>query len=93
MFALDAGRVLRRYRDLAMTALIMAQVPVDGTDCLAEVATAGVRPFLAHAGGEPRRVLDEVTATRTADPNLTPHEVRPLNPCRDNGRRRQVGRG
>jgi aminoglycoside phosphotransferase (APT) family kinase protein len=65
--------------DTAMTALIMAQVAVNGTDGRAEVATAVVRAFLAYAEGEPRRVLDEAVAVRAADPNLTPHEVRLLS--------------
>jgi aminoglycoside phosphotransferase (APT) family kinase protein len=64
--------------DVAMSALIIAQVGVDQASAVAPVATRMVRCFLASTGHPPHRVLDEAAAMRAADPNVSPAELRAL---------------
>lgn len=61
--------------DIAMTALICAEVSL-GTDAtLAMPARELLGSFLAYAGGDPTGALDTAAAIRTANPTLTPDEV------------------
>ncbi|MDQ7908581.1 phosphotransferase [Phytohabitans sp. ZYX-F-186] len=61
--------------DLAMTALICAEVAVDPARQLAEAARALLVSFLAYAGGHPLGQLDTAAGIRAANPTLTPTEV------------------
>lgn len=62
--------------DVALTALIMAEVAVgDPVADLADLAAATMRMFLAHAGTDICRALAQATAQRAADPYLSPQEV------------------
>jgi Ser/Thr protein kinase RdoA (MazF antagonist) len=60
--------------DVAMSALILAQVAVGDTD-LVTVARALLTAFLRAVGGQPLRQLDHAIAMRGADPNLTGQEA------------------
>jgi aminoglycoside phosphotransferase (APT) family kinase protein len=60
--------------DVAMSALILAQVAVGDTD-LATLARSLLTAFLRTVGGQPERQLDRALALRGADPNLTGREV------------------
>jgi tRNA A-37 threonylcarbamoyl transferase component Bud32 len=61
--------------DLALSAVILAQVAVDETHAMAELAHTLLTAFLQRAGGNPLSVLDKAAAIRRADPALTAHEV------------------
>jgi hypothetical protein len=61
--------------DVALSALILAQVAVDQTYAWAVPAKALLAAFLRRVGGSPLRVLDQAVAIRRADPGLTPDEV------------------
>jgi aminoglycoside phosphotransferase (APT) family kinase protein len=80
----SAGPVLIDWRntregppdvDVAMSAVILAQVAVDQRHPWAGPAHALLAAFLRQVGGSPVRVLDRAVAIRTADPGLTPDEV------------------
>ncbi|WP_017573806.1 phosphotransferase [Nocardiopsis halotolerans] len=60
--------------DVAMTALIFAQVALSAPPPLSEVAARGLEPFLRHTAGDPVRLLDRVADMRAGDPNQTPEE-------------------
>ncbi|MFD0199866.1 MULTISPECIES: hypothetical protein [Saccharothrix] len=60
--------------DIAVTALITAQVAVDDSP-LSGIANAALPAFLTHAGGRPADHLDHAVAFRRADPNLTEREA------------------
>jgi hypothetical protein len=111
VFAIDARRVLRRYRsggdvaveahpgnvmlssrgpvvidwrnasegppdlDVVLSALILAQMAADDAHDLAAPAKALLASFLAHASGEPLRMLDRAVAMRGADANLSRDEI------------------
>lgn len=64
--------------DVALTALMMAEVAVDEATALAGLAAAALRSFLVHAGGDLRGALPRAAACRAADPCLTGDEVRRL---------------
>ncbi len=64
--------------DVAMSALILAQVAVGGEPGLAEPARALLPAFLREADGEPRRQLDRAVAMRGADANVTGREAADL---------------
>lgn len=61
--------------DVAMSAVILAQVAVDETHAMAAPARTLLTAFLRCAGGDPVSVLDKAVAIRRADPNLTADEV------------------
>ena len=60
--------------DLAVTAVILAQVAVGRAD-LAAPAAALLAAFLRYAGGDPLSDLDRAVALRGANPTMTPEEV------------------
>ncbi len=61
--------------DLALSALILAQVAVDDQQGMAAGADLLLTAFLQHAGGDPLRMLDRAVEIRRADPGLTADEV------------------
>ena len=61
--------------DLAMSALIVAEVAVDGSAELAGAARMFLAELLACADGDPVRLLDRAVAMRRANPTLTAVEV------------------
>jgi aminoglycoside phosphotransferase (APT) family kinase protein len=61
--------------DLALTALILAEVAVDETHGMAAVAGMGLTAFLQLADGDPLSMLDRAVAIRRANPTLTAEEV------------------
>ena len=61
--------------DLAMTAVIIAQVAADPGIPFADAAGALLPEFLRRAGGDPLSQLDVALALRRGDPNLSPDEV------------------
>ncbi|MEV6601923.1 phosphotransferase [Actinoplanes sp. NPDC051346] len=56
--------------DVAMTAVILAEVAVDETQPMAPAAASLVRAFLDRVGGDPLSALEEAVARRRADPAL-----------------------
>ena len=64
--------------DVAMTALILAQVAVGEVVDLAAIAAALLPAFLDEVDAQPLRQLDRALAMRGADANLTPREVADL---------------
>ena len=68
----------RRAADVAMTALILAQVAVDGADDRAAAAAGVLAEFLRLSRGGALMELDDVAARRARDPNLTDVERRLL---------------
>ena len=67
--------------DLAMSAVILAQVAVDRTHDMAEAAGGFLTAFLRCAGGDPGRLLDDALAMRRRDPALATREIDLLNPA------------
>jgi len=65
--------------DVALTAVILAQVAVDETHPLAASAGRLLSAFLDRVGGNPLSALDKAVAMRRADPNLTRDEVERLD--------------
>ena len=61
--------------DIAVSALILAEVAVDESDDLADSARALLTAFLARTGGPPRELLRQAVAIRAADPNLSTAET------------------
>jgi Ser/Thr protein kinase RdoA (MazF antagonist) len=61
--------------DVAMTAVILAQVVADMTHALAPPAAAKLPAFLSNLGGDPLSALQRAVALRRADPALTAVEV------------------
>ena len=61
--------------DLALSALILAQVAVDETHEMAAGANLLLTAFLEHAGGNPLRMVYRAVEIRRADPALTRDEV------------------
>jgi Ser/Thr protein kinase RdoA (MazF antagonist) len=61
--------------DVALTAVILAQVAVDEPHDLAASARVLLAQFLACAGGHPARMVDRAVAMRRADGALTAREV------------------
>jgi aminoglycoside phosphotransferase (APT) family kinase protein len=61
--------------DLALSAVILAQVAVDETSAMAAPASVLLTAFLRCAGGKPLSMLDTALAMRRSDPALTAHEV------------------
>jgi tRNA A-37 threonylcarbamoyl transferase component Bud32 len=83
--------------DLAVSALILAQVAASGADDMAALAGVVLTAFLRFAGEGPLRMLDRATEMRRADPVLTPDEAGRLPSAADlirrwpEGRRRSPG--
>ena len=61
--------------DLALSALILAEVAVDETHEMAAGADLLLTAFLDHAGGDPLRMVDRAVQIRRTDPALTGDEV------------------
>src|SRR6266498_1651722 len=58
--------------DIALSAVIFAEVAVDDTHDMAGPAVTLLTEFLRRAGGEPLSALDRAVAIRRANPTLTP---------------------
>jgi Ser/Thr protein kinase RdoA (MazF antagonist) len=69
--------------DVAMSAVILAQVAVDTSHAMAAPAGALLTAFLRRAGGDPWSALDRAVAMRRADPALTADEVDRLTAAAD----------
>lgn len=69
--------------DLAVTALICAEVAVDPAAGLDAPARTLLRAFLARASGEPLAELDTAVEIRTTNPALTPDEVTRIGAAAD----------
>ncbi len=65
--------------DVALSALILAQVAVDETHPMAVSAGTLLTAFLDRVRGEPLSALDEAVAIRRADPALTADEMQQLD--------------
>lgn len=61
--------------DVAVSALILAQVAVDSGREEAGLAAALLSPFLVRVDPVPAEALDQAVRFRGADPNLTAHEI------------------
>ena len=61
--------------DVALSAVILAQVAVDQTHAMATAANTVLTVFLRCAGGNPMSILDKAVAIRRDDPNLSSDEV------------------
>ncbi len=61
--------------DVALSALILAEVAVDETHEMAAGADLLLTAFLDHASGDPLRMLDRAVQIRRTDPALTGDEV------------------
>jgi aminoglycoside phosphotransferase (APT) family kinase protein len=60
--------------DVALSALILAQVAADETALLASVAMTLLADFLRNVGGRPETMLSTAAAVRCCDPGLTADE-------------------
>jgi aminoglycoside phosphotransferase (APT) family kinase protein len=67
--------------DVAMAALIVAQVGVDHRSDLAAPARQFLAAFLEHAGGDPRRALDRAVDRRRANRNQSAAERERIGPA------------
>jgi aminoglycoside phosphotransferase (APT) family kinase protein len=67
--------------DVAMSAVILAQVAVDDGDGRAAPARTLLARFLEHTEGDPLRLLDEAVARRRANRTMTPAELDLLVPA------------
>lgn len=65
--------------DVALSAVILAQVAVDGAGGMAGLAHAFLTAFLAHSGRSPLAMLAAAVSTRRGDPNLSETEVSRLD--------------
>jgi aminoglycoside phosphotransferase (APT) family kinase protein len=63
--------------DVALSALILAQVAVDESD-LSSIAEALLRAFMVQTEATPLQLLERAVAIRRADPNLTTKELNHL---------------
>jgi aminoglycoside phosphotransferase (APT) family kinase protein len=61
--------------DVAVSALIVAQVAVDSAREEATLAATFLTAFLASVGTVPSEALDQAVRFRQADPNLTTREI------------------
>jgi tRNA A-37 threonylcarbamoyl transferase component Bud32 len=64
--------------DTALSALILAQVAVDGDDARATAARALLAGFLAKVEGDPLRLLDAAVERRGQDDNMSAVEIERL---------------
>jgi aminoglycoside phosphotransferase (APT) family kinase protein len=67
--------------DLALSALILAEVVVDKAHAMATAAHAMLTAFLREVDGVPLAMLDRALAIRRANPTLTADEVSRLGPA------------
>jgi tRNA A-37 threonylcarbamoyl transferase component Bud32 len=67
--------------DVALSAVILAQVAVDDGDGRAALARTMLARFLEHTEGDPLRLLDEAVARRRANRTMTPAELDLLMPA------------
>ena len=67
--------------DVALTAVILAQVAVDDGDGRAALARDMLARFLEQTEGDPIRLLDEAVARRRANRTMTPAELDLLVPA------------
>jgi streptomycin 6-kinase len=67
--------------DVALSAVILAQVAVDDGDGRAALARTMLARFLEHSEGDPLRLLDEAFARRRANRTMTPAEIDLLVPA------------
>lgn len=65
--------------DVAVTAVIFAQVAFFPDPTLTALARAALHPFLARVGGRPLDELDRAVGIRRRDPNLTAEELSNLD--------------
>jgi tRNA A-37 threonylcarbamoyl transferase component Bud32 len=65
--------------DVALSAVILAQVAVDAADGMAGLAHAFLTAFLAHSGHKHLAMLATAVSTRRGDPNLSQTEVSQLD--------------
>lgn len=65
--------------DVALSAVILAQVAVDPTDGIAELARAFLTAFLTHSGGTPLAMVAEAVSARRGDTNLSETEINRLD--------------
>jgi Ser/Thr protein kinase RdoA (MazF antagonist) len=79
--------------DLAVSALILAQVAADEAHEMAALAGVVLTAFLRFAGGGPLRMLDRAMAMRRSDTALTAEETGRLPSAGDLIRRCPDGRG
>lgn len=61
--------------DVALTAVILAQVAADASHDWARLAADLLTPFLVYAGGDPARMVDRAVDMRRTDSALTVEEV------------------
>lgn len=61
--------------EVALSAVILAQVAVDDADDLSGPARAFLTAFLAHSSRNPLAMLAEAVSTRRGDPNLSETEI------------------
>jgi len=73
--------------DLAVSALILAEVAVDSSGAYSRAARAMLVAFLAVAGGNPLAQLDDAVALRHADPSLVAGEKLLIDPAAELVRR------
>ena len=78
--------------DLAVSALILAQVAADEAHEMAALAGVVLMAFLRFAGGSPLQMLDRAMAMRRSDPALTADETSRLASAVDLIRRCPDGR-
>ena len=78
--------------DLAVSALILAQVAADEAHEMAALAGVVLMAFLRFAGGSPLQMLDRAMAMRRSDPALTADETSRLPSAVDLIRRCPDGR-
>lgn len=67
--------------DVALSAVILAQVAVDDADGRGALARTMLARFLEHTKGDPLRLLDEAVARRRANRTMTPAELDLLVPA------------
>jgi Ser/Thr protein kinase RdoA (MazF antagonist) len=67
--------------DVALSAVILAQVAVDDGDGRAALARTMLARFLEHTEGDPLRLLDEAVARRRANRTMSPAELDLLVPA------------
>jgi tRNA A-37 threonylcarbamoyl transferase component Bud32 len=67
--------------DVALSAVILAQVALAGSDDLTPVLRDFLASVLSHVEDDPLRLLDEAVTRRAADPNATATEREQLGPA------------
>jgi hypothetical protein len=67
--------------DVALSAVILAQVAVDDADGRSPLARALLAAFLEHTVGDPLPLLDEAVSRRRVNRTMTPAELDLLVPA------------